>query len=1207
MTANIENVTVFEGHIPDEELQWFFNLSDTVVLPYKTVLTSGSVLNALSFSRPVIAPEMGMLPEVITNGENGWLYDPEDSRALFSAMSAFIEEFEAENREAIQQTALKSVENLTWSSFGQTLSNSIESISRKHELDIEVNGDTHTVLASRLPGPVAEQAKVAIIILNYKHSEDVKRLLKSVEEGSSKDVEIFIVDNNSPNLTEVQVFSLSVEVDLPVTVIRTRENLGYATGNNIGIEFANHQNFEYIWILNPDIELTQTSLENLIDAAESHREVSVFGSTILYGHNKKIWYAGANVSFENGLNTGHSFNGHDKEILPQQPFETEYVTGASIFMRPEILEKSGLIPEEYFLYYEETDWCVSLRQKGERLLVVPDSIMYHHKRSENDGLPADYYFYYFIRNSLNFVHKLSPNSLRATEIKIKNGFIRAWLDKISKRSPKLLSKYENIANQALKDGLSNLTGKVNLEELFKDNTLDSDNTDHAIIAHIDEGQHGKLVGWAINHLDQSQAVTLSVELGGEQVATVTADRERADLENLGLGKHAFEVDISRKLRAGELHEVSLSTLDGRKLHQTKHSIAPAENYKGRIDGVAGYCLRGWAYNVSNHSERPMIEIVHKGKVVSMGRCDQLRQDLIKSDIGDGYHGFEIRLPIEFLTGDQNHFEIRLAGNGQKLATRDCYCGKPIHSLPKFHLGNKFDWLFKNREFRYEDSENCVEMLDFHNQSSQVRATTFGKLAQDTLVTVITPTFNRIDTIRMAIDSVRDQSYANFEMLIIDDGSTDGTPDFVQTLINEYKDERIKLIPLAQNVGVSAARNVGLEAAQGEAIAYLDSDNDWDPSYLMVMINSLMESENTSSAYCGQTIWQVLQRPEKDYEEPVAIRTGHFWLGLLENRNYIDLNCFVHRTSLFKKFGGFNENMRRLVDWELIWRYAYYQAPKYVPVLLSRYFMDKAGNQITKLETYGDNLESMRESIRSSALDISKKICSEAILSTPIKVIVPFENTQDINNLDSLAMILKSHNASLCVVAPKSEALDAMKEEYASLDFQVSIFEYEENDEALDDEFDNFSDALKKALAKGGSLDTVVLRPEYALEKYSLYYLMHALNQCGEAGAIVSRMIAKTTSNSVSPYASNVFPMDKFLYSGAAKPSMGKFAHDHIFEIDGYPDGCVLYPSSILERASIEAINFETFKEFNQKIMSLTRWDMELPVICSGRSRAFLKR
>jgi len=208
--------------------------------------------------------------------------------------------------------------------------------------------------------------------------------------------------------------------------------------------------------------------------------------------------------------------------------------------------------------------------------------------------------------------------------------------------------------------------------------------------------------------------------------------------------------------------------------------------------------------------------------------------------------------------------------------------------------------------------------------------------QDTLVSIVMPTWNRAAQIEEAIGSVLGQSYKNWELLVVDDGSEDNTEAVVRRLA--AAEPRIRYERIA-HAGVSAARDRGLQLARGELVAYLDSDNRWEPDYLLFMVHALLDSGKA----CAFSILRIM---DHDRDGHVTYRKRHFRLADLMKNNMIDINIFLHRRELFHELGGFDRTLRRWVDWDLILRYVRRYPPAEVPVALCTYNRRKKLNQIT---------------------------------------------------------------------------------------------------------------------------------------------------------------------------------------------------------------------------------------------------------------------
>jgi hypothetical protein len=206
-------------------------------------------------------------------------------------------------------------------------------------------------------------------------------------------------------------------------------------------------------------------------------------------------------------------------------------------------------------------------------------------------------------------------------------------------------------------------------------------------------------------------------------------------------------------------------------------------------------------------------------------------------------------------------------------------------------------------------------------SASVRASPFPSPA----VSVVMPTWNRAKVIGAAIRSVQAQSHADWELIVIDDGSTDETADIVGSLA---ADRRIRYQVQAHS-GPCAARNHALRLARGALIAYLDSDNVWYPHFLAAAVELFAARADVDCAYGAMITEWHLPAGQRILFEP-------FDRARLLDRNYIGMSTFVHRRSLVDRYGGFDEGLTSLEDWDLILRYTSHAPAQRLPVLAVRY-------------------------------------------------------------------------------------------------------------------------------------------------------------------------------------------------------------------------------------------------------------------------------
>ena len=218
--------------------------------------------------------------------------------------------------------------------------------------------------------------------------------------------------------------------------------------------------------------------------------------------------------------------------------------------------------------------------------------------------------------------------------------------------------------------------------------------------------------------------------------------------------------------------------------------------------------------------------------------------------------------------------------------------------------------------------------------------------------IIMPAWNRAGVIGPSIESVVAQTFKDYELLIVDDGSDDDLEQAVRPFLSENI-----LYHKRPRQGVSAARNFGLEQARGTYIAYLDSDNTWHPDFLATMYSALNKAPGYHAAYCK------CNRFKKDGHGQVYLDTvlgDEFDFKKLVFGNYIDLNTFVHSK---KALGGhirFDESLKRLTDWDFILKITMIHQPVFVKKILADYNHGFQHNTITCNEDFFKPLIQIKE-------------------------------------------------------------------------------------------------------------------------------------------------------------------------------------------------------------------------------------------------------
>ncbi len=243
--------------------------------------------------------------------------------------------------------------------------------------------------------------KLYIILLNYNGYEDTFDCINSIKECEKRlNYEIVVVDNCSTD----DSYSKLEKID-DIKLIKAKSNDGFATGNNIGIKYALSQKAKYVLLLNNDTIDTKDSIYKMIDKMNNEMDIAVLGCRIMYYDNKElINYYGGTINWNKGTVSMYGYKEKYKED-GKKFFYCDYITGCCMLIRTDILENTGLLPEEYFMYYEDVDFCAKVKQNGYKLAVLGDSFIFHRTSSSSGGEGSPFAIEWNTRNRLVFMKK----------------------------------------------------------------------------------------------------------------------------------------------------------------------------------------------------------------------------------------------------------------------------------------------------------------------------------------------------------------------------------------------------------------------------------------------------------------------------------------------------------------------------------------------------------------------------------------------------------------------------------------------------------------------------------------------------------------------------------------------------------------------------------------------------------------------------------
>lgn len=217
--------------------------------------------------------------------------------------------------------------------------------------------------------------QVSCIVLNWNGWQDTNDCLTALKDSTYPNQKVIVVDNGSNNDSVARIRGAHPDVLL----IESKKNLGFAGGNNLGIRYALAQGSNFVWLLNNDTTPAHNALAELVAAALTSNKIGAVASVCYYANSPssvQAW-AGARVN----LWIGYGRN----STKPRSDQWFHSLNGTSMLISRAALEDAGMLDEGFFLYWEDTEFCLRLRKKGWRLAAAPNSTVLHKVNASTGG------------------------------------------------------------------------------------------------------------------------------------------------------------------------------------------------------------------------------------------------------------------------------------------------------------------------------------------------------------------------------------------------------------------------------------------------------------------------------------------------------------------------------------------------------------------------------------------------------------------------------------------------------------------------------------------------------------------------------------------------------------------------------------------------------------------------------------------------------
>lgn len=258
----------------------------------------------------------------------------------------------------------------------------------------------------------ADTPSVGALIIAWNRRDDVIDCIESLVNSGYPRLAIYVVDNASTDGTSELVASRYPQV----IIMRSETNLGFAGGNNLGMQRIIDDGMDAVFLLNDDAVVEGNAIGILTANGYSDKSVGILSPKILlHSDPEVIWSSGGNVDPRSGITEQRQY-GQKDDLADNRVTEIDYAVGCAMLVKSEVIKQVGMLDERYFTYYEETDWCRRIRNAGYKILYIPESRVRHKVplivKNRNNAA------YYYTRNRLLYLNSAGAPDIRIIWIAI---------------------------------------------------------------------------------------------------------------------------------------------------------------------------------------------------------------------------------------------------------------------------------------------------------------------------------------------------------------------------------------------------------------------------------------------------------------------------------------------------------------------------------------------------------------------------------------------------------------------------------------------------------------------------------------------------------------------------------------------------------------------------------------------------------------------